>query len=528
MKSLPLGGTGSFRGLLALAVVLIGVEWACLFAATSTEGHIEARPNAAALETAPTWKSQLEALLGIEPGLFDKTQSPELVPTDPAAPSAGLQSIAESDLLANVAESVLPSVVNISVRRDPSVAESRQQAILRQFFGPGAPQHSRSAPQRQSVGSGVIVSTDGQVLTNRHVIEGSSAITARLADGREFDARVLGQDEHTDLAVLELIDAHDAGVTPLAFGDTSALRLGELVLAVGNPFGLSGSLSLGIVSAKGRHGMGIADYEDFIQTDAAINPGNSGGALVNLDGQLVGINTAILSRSGGSQGIGFAVPAHVAERVLASLVSQGRLVRGFLGVSIQDLSSELAQTLHTETTRGALVAEVQSDSPADRSGLLPGDVVVAIDEQDIADASDLRTAVGLSGPGTTVSLRVLRDQTSQTITVTLADRDPQDRPGSAESRHGLTVSPAHDPGPLGARRQAEGGSAGLVVMEVAPDSPAQRGGLEAGDVILLAGGEPVSTPAQLWTLWDQARRNLLLRVRKGGTLVYLALPSVTG
>src|SRR5690606_31146613 len=271
--------------------------------------------------------------------------------------------------IADVAERALPSVVNISLTK---VGRAGAPIPFPVFFGP--PQERIE----QGMGSGVIVSADGTILTNNHVVADAKEIKVTTYDRREFDAKVIGTDPKSDLAVIQIQGA-PAGLTPIQFGDSSKLRLGEVVLAIGNPFGVGQTVTMGIVSATGRSRMGIVDYEDFIQTDAAINPGNSGGALVNMRGELVGINTAILSRSGGYQGIGFAIPADMARPIMKSLLDNGKVERGWLGVSIQDLTPELARGLGIGTSRGVLVSGVIDGSPADKAGLERGDVVISLD-----------------------------------------------------------------------------------------------------------------------------------------------------
>jgi Do/DeqQ family serine protease len=304
--------------------------------------------------------------------------------------------VAQSDLLADVAESALASVVNISVERRAT--------------GPGSFGHGwgpLSHRQESGQGSGVVVSANGVVVTNHHVVDRAEQITVRLSDGREFSARVVGSDEPTDLAVLQLNDATD--LTAMPFGDSDTVRVGEMVMAIGNPFGLSGSVSLGIVSAMGRSQMGITDYDNFIQTDAAVNPGNSGGALVNMDGELVGINTAILSRSGGSQGVGFAIPSSMVQSVVESLQRDGRVVRGWLGIGIQDITPALANALSLSDGAGVLVSEVEPGGPAHAAGLRAGDVVLEVRGEEVHDSQSLRTQVALSRPGDPLALTVLRN-----------------------------------------------------------------------------------------------------------------------
>ena len=305
----------------------------------------------------------------------------------------------------DIAERVVDSVVNIStskaVRGGPAEADPF-------FTDPDSPGFGTRPSQKRlaSMGSGVIVTSGGRILTNAHVVNGADDIKVTVQDGTDYEAKIVGIDPKADLAVLQLKGKVPA-LRPLSFGDSSQLRLGEVVLAVGNPFGVGKSVTMGIVSAKGRGNMGIEEYEDFIQTDAAINQGNSGGALVNLRGELVGINTAIASRSGGYQGIGFAIPSNMARPIMEMLVKDGKVVRGFLGVNIQTVTADVAKENNLGVTRGAVVASVQPNSPAALAGLVTGDVIVALNGSEIRSSDVLRNTIALLRPGTTVDLEVV-------------------------------------------------------------------------------------------------------------------------
>jgi serine protease Do len=305
----------------------------------------------------------------------------------------------------DVAERVVDSVVNIST----SKAVRGGPAEVDPFFtDPDSPAYGTRPSQKRlaSMGSGVIVTSGGRILTNAHVVSGADDIKVTVQDGTDYEAKVVGIDLKADLAVLQL-KGKVPPLKPLAFGDSSQLRLGEVVLAVGNPFGVGKSVTMGIVSAKGRGNMAIEEYEDFIQTDAAINPGNSGGALVNLRGELVGINTAIASRSGGYQGIGFSIPANMVRPIMEMLVKDGRVVRGFLGVDIRTVTTDLAKENNLGATRGAVVAGVQPNSPAAKAGLSAGDVIVSLNGGEIRTGELLRNTIALLKPGTTVDLEVI-------------------------------------------------------------------------------------------------------------------------
>ncbi len=439
--------------------------------------------------------------------------------------------------LARVAEDVLPAVVNIAAER---VSRSRfhigpffDDPFFERFFGgpdrrhPDVPQERRE----QSRGSGVIVAADGVVLTNHHVIDEADEIRVTLSDGREFGAEVIGTDERSDLAALRLKGDDDQrvdGLDTLPFGDSDALRPGEFVMAVGNPFGLTGTVTLGIVSATGRANVGIVDYEDFIQTDAAINPGNSGGALVDLSGQLVGINSAILSRTGGHQGIGFAIPSAMASNILDQLLDKGRVARGWLGVSIQSVTPELAEALGADLARGALVADVLEDSPAEEAGLRAGDIVTHIGDEALSSSAELRNRVGLTSPGSVVTLTVVRDGEELKLAVTLTERSDEetdrDEPASEDESEpaGFSVAPLD----RSARESfdiPDSVKAGVVVTEVQLGSRAARAGLRPGDVIVEVGRRAVDDEATFARAFRKAEKPVLVRVHRGSGSLFLLL-----
>lgn len=332
-------------------------------------------------------------------------------PSEPVPISTGTlisipPSLPDSSSLADVAEKVMPAVVNIFSNRPAG----------------GRP---RSPFAQQSLGSGVLVSPTGYILTNHHVVDRAYDIRVVLADRRDFAAVVVGTDAPSDLAVLR-IDARNLPSLPL--GDSSKIRIGELVLAVGNPFGVGQAVTLGIISATGRANVGVADYEDFLQTDAAVNPGNSGGALVNMSGQLIGINTAILSRSGGHQGIGFAIPSNMARTILDAIVASGEFRRGFLGVTVLDLTTGLAERAGLVRLQGVYVASVQKESPADRAGLRPEDIILSLDGQPVGTAAELRNRVSLKGPNAVLQIRIFRRGSRIDVTATLDEAPRGERP----------------------------------------------------------------------------------------------------
>ncbi len=326
--------------------------------------------------------------------------------------------------MAEVAEVVKPSVVNISTTRTVKGMRSPfepffNDPFFRKFFGekfghPDVPKERKTA----SLGSGVIVSSDGYILTNNHVIKDADEIKVLLPDKKEFTGKVVGNDPKSDIAVIK-IDAVD--LPTITWGDSDKLKIGEIVLAIGSPYGLNQTITMGIVSAVGRANVGIADYEDFIQTDAAINPGNSGGALVNARGELIGINTAIFSTSGGYQGIGFAIPSNMAKAVMDSLIEKGKVIRGWLGVSIQPITPELARQFHLEEEYGSLVADVVDGSPAEKAGIMRGDVIIEFKDKKVDKPYNLRNTVAGTLPGDVVEVKVIRDGGIKTLMVTIGE-----------------------------------------------------------------------------------------------------------
>ncbi len=319
--------------------------------------------------------------------------------------------------IADVTEHALPSVVNVS----STVEMQRGPFYSDPFFNsPNSPWHGSRGRRATSLGSGVIVSPDGLVLTNNHVIDHATSIKVTLADGRDFSARVIGADPKSDVAVIKL-QGKTGKLRPIRLGDSSKVRLGEIVLAIGNPFGVGQAVTMGIVSAKGRGNMGIEDYEDFIQTDAAINPGNSGGALINMRGELIGINTAILSRSGGYQGIGFAIPTNMAVPIMRALVADGRVSRGWLGVAIRTVNPAVASANKLPVQHGVFVAQVEPSGPGGRQGLHAGDIIVAVDGHRMRDMSQLRNTIAMAGAGKVVDVNVVRSSGKKKLRIKLGE-----------------------------------------------------------------------------------------------------------
>jgi serine protease Do len=422
--------------------------------------------------------------------------------------------------IADIAERATPSVVNVASRR---VVKSRnqQEEFFRRFFGPqgGEPQER----EQRGLGSGVIYSKEGLVLTNNHVIEGADEITVTTSDGTDYDAEVVGTDDKSDVAVLKLKGAVK-DLTPITIGDSAQLRVGDVVLAIGNPFALSQTVTMGIVSAKGRSETGIVDYADFIQTDAAINPGNSGGALVNMQGELVGINTAILSRTGGYQGIGFAIPSNMARQISQMLITDGKVVRGWLGIGIQDVDADLASAMSLPTADGVLVSDVEPGSPADKGGVLRGDVVLTVDGKKTNTSTQLRNLIAEAGANKKVQLAILRAGKAQTLSVLLGELKsdkPEASPAATprpETLDGLSVDTLTPK----LREQLKLPSSmkqGIVVTGIAPGSPAAESGLAPGDVIVEVDKKPINSVQDFRNGYKQSagKRALLLVYREGRT-----------
>lgn len=432
----------------------------------------------------------------------------------------------------DVAKTVTPAVVNITTSGVEEVSDSSHpRGRMEDFFGspfgprrfgpPMEPRERRGGGQ----GSGVIVTPDGYVLTNNHVIAGAKTVTVTLPDKREFKGRIVGSDPKSDIAVIK-IDGNQLPTIP--WGDSSRLQVGEYVLAVGNPFGLNSTVTLGIVSALGRGHMGITQYEDFIQTDAAINPGNSGGALVNTKGELIGINTAIFSQTGGYQGVGFAVPTGMSKPIYESLVKTGKVVRGYLGIGIQDLNQELATSFNVKGSNGAIVTDVKEEGPADKAGLKQGDVILSFQGTPIADAVTLQRAVTRSSVGSTSTVKVMRDGREKDLTVTIGELpdDPQvakveagpsDQPLAGLAVQELDRETAQE---LGLKGKVQG----VVVTTVDPESDAERAGLMPGDVIREINRKPVASMTDFNRAASDLKKGqtVLVLVNRRGASLYLS------
>jgi serine protease Do len=455
-----------------------------------------------------------------------QARNPQPPPSLPP-PAHGSVQLPGGATIADVAARVTPSVVNVFSERNSQRPESSpffSDPFFHHFFDmPSVPMHRNPLERERSLGSGVIVSSDGVILTNNHVVERGDKIRVALHDGRELDARLVGTDPESDVAVLR-VDAKNLAAIELA--DSSRIRVGDLVLAVGNPFGLGQTVTMGIISATGRANMGITDYEDFIQTDAAINPGNSGGALVDMNGRLIGINTAILSRSGGYQGVGFAIPSNMALQVKDAILGNGKVTRGWLGVAIQNVTDDLARSMNLQARRGVLVSDVTAGSPAEKAGLARGDVILSVNGKATNTSAQLRNHVAMAGKGTRVTLEIERDRKPRTIELTLGELPGAGRGGPAQKvdvglLNGISVQPLDR-----ATRDRVGAPAtlaGVVVAKVEPDSPAAEIGLREGDIIVEVNRSAVRDVDAFRKAAKQNDRSLLLLVYRDGATVFMSL-----
>ncbi len=416
-------------------------------------------------------------------------QTPLVQPAAFALPSTSEDLLRFNQHFIAIAKKVKPAVVNLSIVKTSAPSSSPfphspffDDPFFRKFFGERFREERRQTPKRrqEGMGSGVIVNPDGFIVTNNHVVKEGDEIHVLLGDQRKFEAELIGTDHKTDLAILKI---EASGLPYLTWGDSSTLEVGEMVVAVGNPFGLSQTVTMGIISAVGRANVGIVDYEDFIQTDAAINPGNSGGALVNLRGELIGINTAIFTRSGGYMGIGFAIPSNMAKGVAQSLKAYGKVVRGWLGVSIQDLSPDLAKQFETTDTNGALITDVVEGAPAAAARFRRGDIILEYDGRPVENSTKLRTYVAETPPETRVSVEILREGNKRRLDVVIG-QIPKDLAGLGEMG---TVGQQHALSGLTVESVSAGPSAtdkGVRVLKVQPGSRAERAGIRKDDVIL--------------------------------------------
>src|SRR5215471_9815899 len=489
----------------------------------------------------PTWVAA--AALGlalIVGGLTGSVvQSSSEQPTYTVASGARTQIVFDQGF-SPVVKSAAPAVVNISSSRVVRAPEGNSlgpmdESILRRFFGEDFMRQFRIPRERRehSLGSGVIVNSNGYVLTNSHVVMGATNVKVALSDRREMPGKIIGVDPGTDIAVVKIDTDH---LSVLPFGDSSKVEVGDIALALGNPFGLGRTVTMGIVSATGRGGLGIEDYEDFIQTDAAINPGNSGGPLINIRGELIGVNTAILSPSGGSLGIGFAVPSNMVRAVMDQIVKTGKVTRGYIGVSVQDITPELAAAMKIPETRGALIGDLDPKGPAAQNGLQSGDVIVEADGKTIEDSRMLRLIVGSKAPGTQLSLGVLRNGQPRNVTVkldelpvkeTASTETPTRQKGSApetiQSRIGVAAVELTPE--IAQHLKVSNDVKGVVVADVEEGSPAAEAGLQLGDVVQEVNHKPVHTVADFYSQLTAARGSnpILLLLNRDRHTLYAAI-----
>lgn len=439
------------------------------------------------------------------------------------APPAGA-SVAALPTFTGVARSVSPSVVNISITAEvaPGGPQGQGDPFFDRFFGgQGGPRTARS------LGSGFVVSPDGYIATNAHVVARASKVTVRLANKKEYPAKIIGVDEKTDVALIKIEPKEP--LQPVTLGDSSNLEVGEWVMAIGSPFGLEQTVTVGVVSAKARV-LGAGPYDDFIQTDAAINPGNSGGPLVDGEGRVVGINTAISSRSGGNEGVGFAIPVALAKSILDQLRDSGKVERGWLGIGIQDVTPELASSLDLGETTGALVANISPDSPAARGGVERGDVIVEYDGKPISESHQLPALVAESKIGSKAHLTVFRNGGKKTLDVTIAalPEDPERRlsardggSGDDSSAWGFAVA---DITPQLARGHRLARDHGVVVTDVEPEGAAAEAGMQPGDIVREVDRAPVESSAELRkALQSHKKDNVLLLVQRGDATSFQVL-----
>jgi len=434
-----------------------------------------------------------------------------------------------NDAIVNVAEQANPAVVTITTTQTVRV---RQQSPFSFFFDDPRFDQEREY-QRSGLGSGVIVSEEGYILTNNHVIERADDIRVILYEGEELEAEIVGTDPASDIAVLKV---DQPGLTAIPMGDSETIRTGEMVLAIGSPLSqdFAHTVSKGIISASGRTSLGLNVFENYIQTDAAINPGNSGGALINLDGELIGINTAIASRSGGSQGIGFAIPVNMARDVMEALITEGRVSRGYLGISFGgEVDATMARALGLDSPGGVVVGEVVPDGPADEAGLQDGDVIVKLDGEEFDSWRDFRVAIGSKKPGDTIELEVFREGETMEYTIELGELETEavaenmtsDDMEDVREALGFSVDELTD----SVRQQLNlsSGIEGVVVTNISQGSNAYRQGLRRGDVVMQVGDQIVANPDDFYgavkNLMDQGTDAALLRVNRQGRNVFIAI-----
>jgi len=431
------------------------------------------------------------------------------------------------EVFAEIAEKVTPAVVFVSVEQEvvqqmPDIFfgdpfEEFNDEFFKRFFGQPFPrQPQRQAPRKQirrGQGSGFIISSDGYIMTNNHVVEGAEKITVKLSDSRELSAKVVGTDPETDVAVIK-VDANNLPVVQL--GDSDKLKVGEWVLAIGNPFGLSHTVTAGIVSAKGRSKIGLSEYEDFIQTDAAINFGNSGGPLLNIDGKVVGMNSAIFSRSGGYMGIGFAIPVNMAKYVYDKIMTEGKVTRGYMGIMLNELTPEMAEHFGVKGRKGVLVGKVEENSAAQKGGIERGDIIVKMDSKAVENPDNFRNEVARKAPGTKVNLVVIRNGEEKELSIELRAKESKaalaEAGGKEAKQLGITVQDLTPE--LAQQFGYPEEKSGVIVTDVDPASPAADVGISQGTLILEVNRQKVENTQDFWKLVKKAEGSVLLYIRQ--------------
>ena len=462
-------------------------------------------------------------------GESDEISMPEFNTSADTSAKADASMLREfNNAIVNIADRTNPTVVTINTTQ---TVRQQQRSPFSLFFNDPRFDQEREF-LRRGLGSGVIVSDDGYIVTNNHVIDNADEIRVTLFGGEELDAEIIGTDPGSDIAVLK-IDSDN--LSAIAMGDSDEIRIGEMVLAIGSPLNenLAHTVSMGIISASGRSMVGLNQYENYIQTDAAINPGNSGGALINVDGELIGINTAIASRSGGSQGIGFAIPVNMVKTVMEALITDGRVARGYLGITMGgEVDRTMARALGMSGPRGFVIGDVVDGGPADRAGLIEGDVVVKLNGNEVRGFYDFRVAIANMSPGTEVEIEIFRDGDNRTVTVELGELDAEEIASSMtpddkedlEERLGFSVEDLTD----SIRRQLnlESTVNGVIVSEIDQTSRAYRQGLQRGDVISQVSGNPVTSPDEFYgtmrSVIEEGTEVLLLRVNRQGNNMFVA------